>query len=67
MDNVIFSIIIFGAGFFSILASVLNWDFFFENRKAQWALKVFGRNGARIFYVVLGIVIIFLGFMSMEG
>jgi Immunity protein 17 len=33
-----------GAGVFSVLASILNWDFFFESRKAQTFIKLFGRN-----------------------
>lgn len=56
-------IIIFGVlGLYSILAGALNWDFFFNNRRARIFVKIFGRNGARIFYVVFGIVVAALGF-----
>jgi small neutral amino acid transporter SnatA (MarC family) len=51
-----------GAGVFSVLASILNWDFFFESRKAQTFIKLFGRNGARIFYIILGLFLFFIAY-----
>lgn len=58
----IFLIIIFVlAGAFSLLSSVKNFDWFFNNSKAKPFVKIFGRNGARIFYSILGIFIIILG------
>jgi hypothetical protein len=45
-------------GIFSILGGALNWRFFMENRKAEFFVRVFGRNGARIFYVLLGVGIL---------
>lgn len=49
------------AGIFSLTASVKNWDFFFNNRKARPFVKILGRNGARIFYGVLGAFFIVIG------
>mgnify|MGYP003482999740 FL=1 len=49
------------AGIFSILGAVKNWDFFMNNRKAYIWVKLFGRNGARIFYGILGFVIAIIG------
>lgn len=58
----IFLIIIFVlAGVFSLLSSVKNFDWFFNNSKAKPFVKIFGRNGARIFYSILGIFMIILG------
>ncbi len=53
-------ILIFGilAGGFCIAGSVFNWDFFFNTRKASGVAKVFGRTGARIFYVIIGLICI---------
>ena len=48
-------------GLFSILGAVKNWDFFMNNRKAYIWVKLFGRNGARIFYGILGFVIAIIG------
>ena len=49
------------AGLFSILGAVKNWDFFMNNRKAYIWVKLFGRNGARIFYGILGFVLAIIG------
>ena len=49
------------SGLFSILGAVINWDFFMNNRKAYIWVKLFGRNGARIFYGILGFVIAIIG------
>lgn len=58
----IFPVVIFVlAGAFSLLSSVKNFDWFFNNSKAKPFVKIFGRNGARIFYSILGIFIIILG------
>ena len=52
------------AGAFSILASVKNWDWYFNNRKARPFVRIFGRTGARIFYGLLGIFIIVVGVVA---
>ena len=49
------------AGLFSICGGVFDWDFFMNNYKARGMVKLFGRNGARVFYMVLGTVIALLG------
>jgi hypothetical protein len=57
-DNIWVRILLTGIGFFAILGSLFNWDFFFESKKATTFVKFFGRNGARVFYSILGIIII---------
>ncbi|CAG0980261.1 hypothetical protein PLCT2_01864 [Planctomycetaceae bacterium] len=49
------------AGLFSIICAAADFDWFMENRKAQFFVTVFGRNGARVFYVCLGLFLIGLG------
>ena len=49
------------AGLFSIISSIANWDWYFNNSRAQFFVKTFGRNGARVFYIVIGGLLIFLG------
>ncbi len=41
-----------------LLASLLNWDWFFTTRNAQTIVRNVGRNRARLFYGILGIIII---------
>ena len=51
-------------GLFSIAAAVLDWDWFFNNSRAQFFIKIFGnsRRNARIFYILLGIGLCALGY-----
>ncbi|MBP7176300.1 MAG: immunity 17 family protein [Thermoclostridium sp.] len=49
-------------GLFCIVSSICNWNFFFENRKAYIFVKLLGRNGARIFYGILGIALAVMAF-----
>jgi small neutral amino acid transporter SnatA (MarC family) len=51
----------FGAGLFCIVASAFNWEFFFQNKRAQFFVKLFGRTGARIFYALLGLFLLYVG------
>jgi len=53
-------IIVIFAGIFSIAGGVCDWDFFMNSRKARFIVTGFGRNGARIFYVCLGVIIIIM-------
>lgn len=63
MDETTIALIIcFGAGILSIIASILNWNWFFENRRAYIFVKMFGRKGARVFYSLLGLFLFFIGF-----
>ncbi|MBQ8107975.1 MAG: immunity 17 family protein [Ruminococcus sp.] len=48
------SIIIILVGVFILAAAYFEWDWFFNNYKARPIVALFGRNGARIFYGVLG-------------
>lgn len=61
-DNTLAAIFVFGGALLAILASIFNWDWFFNNRKAYIFVKLFGRNGARIFYVLLACGLVYLGF-----
>ena len=57
MINVLMIII----GLFSITAGILNWDWFMNNWRARFFVNIFGRNGARAFYIGLGIFIVVVG------
>ena len=52
-------------GAFAILASIFNWDFFFNSRKAKFMVNVLTRNGARIFYGIVGLALFFLAYKIM--
>ena len=46
------------AGIVSILAAVLNWDWFFNTQNVQFIVKNVGRNRARLFYGILGLKLV---------
>lgn len=46
------------AGTVSLLAALLDWDWFFTSRNAQPIVRNVGRRRARLFYGILGIIII---------
>ena len=46
------------AGIISLLASLLNWNWFFSARNAQMIVRNVGRGRARLFYGVLGGILI---------
>ena len=45
-------------GFIALLAALLNWDWFFNARNAQLIVRNVGRPRARLFYGVLGLILI---------
>jgi hypothetical protein len=55
-------IIIFG-GIFTIICAAADFNWFMNNHKARLFVNLFGRDGARLFYILLGGVLITLGFM----
>ena len=60
-------LILVAAGIFSISGAVLDWDWFINSRKAQFFVAIFGRNGARIFYGILGVFIVVVGALIALG
>ncbi|MGL5937673.1 MAG: immunity 17 family protein [Phocaeicola sp.] len=45
-------------GILSILASLLNWKWFFAAQNMQAIISHIGYTGARIFYAVVGILLV---------
>ena len=64
MSPVLLSAILVAAGSFSVAGAVLDWSFFMNSRKAAVFVSLFGRNGARIFYVVLGAALVVFGVVN---
>lgn len=46
------------AGLVSLTASVCNWDWFFNARNMRFIVQNVGRNRARLFYGLLGVLLI---------
>ena len=49
------------AGIISLLASLLNWNWFFTARNTQFIVANAGRKRARLFYAALGLLMIATG------
>jgi hypothetical protein len=60
-------LIFIAAGAFSMLGAICNWDWFVNARKARLTVKILTRNGARVFYCVLGFAIAVLGVLATTG
>lgn len=61
--------LLFAVGGFSIVCAAKNYEWFFTHRKADTFVGIFGRNGARIFYAIIGICMIIcsiIGFMTWD-
>lgn len=48
-------------GIISILAASFNWDWFFNAQNSQFIVRNMGRKHARLFYAVLGLIMIGTG------
>ncbi|NQZ60062.1 MAG: hypothetical protein HRT88_21635 [Lentisphaeraceae bacterium] len=50
-------------GLFAITGAVFDWDWFMNSKKAQVWLNLFGRQGTRFFYAILGLAISTFGIL----
>ena len=53
--------LIMAGGVFTIWGAVANWDWFFNDQKAEMLVSMFGRGGARIVFGLLGVFILVAG------
>lgn len=60
-------LVLAAAGIFSICGAYFDWDWFIESRKARLMVSLFGRNGARVFYGLLGTLITLMGLLITVG
>ena len=54
-------LLIAGVGLFAIAGGLRDWPWFWNSRRAKTAIHLFGPHGARVFYVLLGVVLILAG------
>lgn len=59
--------LIIAGGLFSVAGGIFGWAWFVNSRKARIWVKLFGIGGARVFYVVLGLLIAGLGVAMATG
>lgn len=62
--NLLMSLFFILAGLFTLSGGLFNWNWFMLSRRARLIVRIFGRGGARVFYVVLGVAIVGLGLVT---
>jgi len=55
------------SGFFSLAGAILDWEWFMTNYRAAIFVRLLGRGGARLFYALLGLALVVLGFGGAIG
>lgn len=60
-QNVVTGVIAMLVGAFTIFCAANDYDFFMNHHKAQFFVRLLGRNRTRVFYSLLGIFIVILG------
>jgi hypothetical protein len=60
MDLVI-GLVLVAAGTFTVVGGAAGWEWFMNHPRVAFMAWLFGRTGARVFYIVLGLAVIALG------
>jgi hypothetical protein len=60
-------LLVAGAGLFSIMGAVMDWEWFMNSSRARIFVTIFTRTGARIFYILLGLGLAVLGVLMAMG
>ena len=63
----LFGLIFVASGVFSILGAIFDWEWFMNSRKARFLVRIITRNGARLFYGILGLALVVLGVLVTAG
>lgn len=66
-EGLFYGLFFVGVGIFSICGAACDWEWFINSRKARFFVTIFGRNGARIFYGLLGSAIVLIGVLMALG
>lgn len=63
----IFGLFLVAIGIFALFGALFNWDWFMNSRRARLFVRLLSRNGARIFYAVIGLSLVVLGLLGTLG
>ncbi len=61
------AVILVLAGLLTLAASILNWEWFFKYTNARRFVSWFGKDGARIAYGTIGLVLVMVGILIATG
>ena len=54
-------------GIFSIVCAAMDFDWFMNHPKARFMSSILSRNGARAFYIGLGLLLVVIGGLITAG
>ncbi|MBT3379949.1 MAG: hypothetical protein HN742_03050 [Lentisphaerae bacterium] len=60
-------LIFIAAGAFTMAGAICDWDWYMNSRKARFFVSILSRNGARIFYGLLGLAFVVVGVLAAMG
>ena len=64
MLNVIAAIMFAILGVLSISAAIFNFKWFFTSENGKLFVKLFGKKGARIFYGIVGVLVLYMAYYA---
>jgi predicted lysophospholipase L1 biosynthesis ABC-type transport system permease subunit len=67
IDKIILGLVIILFGLYPIAGAYFNWNWFMNNRRARLFVTILSRDGARVFYSLLGLVFIVIGLLMVIG
>jgi len=65
--EILIQILFMAIGIYSVLGAYFEWNFFYNSRKAQRVVNLFGRSGAKIFYIVVGVILFSIALLDMTN
>lgn len=65
VKEIVMAVVVMLIGLFPICGAIFNWEWFFSNYKARGIVNIFGRTGARIFYVIIGLLLMGIGIAAL--
>jgi len=61
------ALVLLAVGVFVLCGAWFDWNWFMDNYKARRIVSLVGRNGARVFYTVVGLILAFCGLLMLFG
>lgn len=62
-----FSLLFVAIGIYALIGAICDWEWFMNSRKARTMVSLLGRDGTRVLYSILGVLLIVLGVLGSLG
>jgi hypothetical protein len=64
-ETILVGCITIAIGIYCICAAIFNWNWFFNNSRADLFMTLFKRKGARIAYAIIGLIFAVIGVLAL--